>query len=118
MDRRIQIAIALMESNLNRRLTLAQMARTAGLSASRFRHKFKAEIGVTPTIYLQNIRLEMAKTLLSTNSLSVKEVKNAIGIQSDSYFTHQIKKAYGQTPSRLKTVSISPPGPTPNDVSR
>lgn len=117
MDRRIEMAIALMESNLNRRLTLAQMARTAGLSASRFRHKFKAEIGVTPTIYLQHIRLEMAKALLASNSLSVKEVKAQIGIQSDSYFTHRFKKAFGQTPSRLRSVSISEPGPTSDDVS-
>lgn len=112
MDPRIQLAIALMEGNLNRRISLAKLARTAGLSSSRFRHKFKAEIGVTPTIYLQNVRLEMARTLLASNSLSVKEVRAAIGIRSDSYFTHQFKKAYGQTPSRLRSVSSSEPGPT------
>ena len=109
MDQRIQIAIALMESNINRPLSLATLARMTGLSASRFRHKFKAEIGVTPTIYLQNIRLEMARTLLASNSLSVKEVKAAIGIQSDSYFTHRFKKAYGQTPSGLRSTSNSEP---------
>lgn len=114
MDQRIRIAIALMESNLDRPLSLAKLARMAGLSSSRFRHKFKAEIGVTPTIYLQTIRLETAKVLLANNSLSVKEVKAAIGIQSDSYFTHRFKKTYGQTPSRLRSVFKLQPGPDDN----
>lgn len=118
MDQRIQMAIAIMESNLNRQISLAKLARTAGLSASRFRHKFKAEVGVTPTIYLQTIRLQMARTLLASNSLSVKEVRAAIGIKSDSYFTHQFKKAYGQTPSGLRSVSNSEAGPTNNDLSK
>lgn len=116
MDHRIQLAIALMESNLNRPISLAKLARTAGLSSSRFRHKFKSEIGVTPTIYLHNIRLEAARTLLAGNSLSVKEVRAAIGIRSDSYFTHQFKKAYGETPSHLKFASIPEAGPTNNHL--
>ena len=118
MDQRIQIVIALMESNLNRPLSLTKMARVAGLSPSRFRHKFKAEIGVTPTTYLQTIRLEKARRLLASNSLSVKEVKAAVGIQSDSYFTHRFKNTYGQTPSRLRLISISHPGPSLENLSR
>ena len=54
-----------------------------------------------------SIRLKVARALLTNNSLSVKEVKAAVGIQSDSYFTHQFKNAYGQTPSRARLVEIS-----------
>ena len=107
MDQRIQRVTAFLEQNMQQRLSLTTMARVAGLSPSRFRHKFKAEMGMTPTIYLQAIRLKVARALLTNNSLSVKEVKAAVGIQSDSYFTRRFKNTYGQTPSRLRTVEIS-----------
>jgi transcriptional regulator GlxA family with amidase domain len=111
MDPRIQRATVFLENNIHQRLSLGTMARVAGLSPSRFRHKFKAELGVTPTIYLQAIRLKIAKILLADNLLSVKEVKAAVGIQSDSYFTHRFKNTYGLPPSRLRSDdnSISAP---------
>jgi len=103
MDQRIQRAAVYLESHVNQRMSLGTMARVAGMSPSYFRHKFKEELGVTPTIYLQSVRLKMAKALLADNGLSVKQVKAAVGIQSDSYFTHQFKTTYGLPPSRLRS---------------
>lgn len=78
------------------------MARVTGLSASRLRHKFKAEVGVTPTVYLQSLRLRKAKQLLTTSNLTVKEARAAVGISSDSYFTHQFKRTFGNSPSHFR----------------
>lgn len=102
MDPRIQRVILLMEENPDRELSLAGLAQSVGLSPSRLRHKFKSEVGVTPTVYLQTLRFEKAKRLLSTKFLTVKEVKAAVGITSDSYFTHQFKRAFGVSPSRSR----------------
>lgn len=103
MDPRIQRVISFMEENPDRGLSLAGLARFAGLSSSRLRHKFKAEVGVTPTVYLQTLRLNKARELLTTNFLTVKEVKAAVGISSDSYFTHQFKRAFGIPPSHSRS---------------
>jgi transcriptional regulator GlxA family with amidase domain len=103
MDPRIQRVILFMEENPDRGLSLAGLARFAGLSSSRLRHKFKAEVGVTPTVYLQTLRLNKARELLTTNFLTVKEVKAAVGISSDSYFTHQFKRAFGMPPSHSRS---------------
>jgi transcriptional regulator GlxA family with amidase domain len=103
-DPRIQRLIALMEENPHRPLSLESMARFAGLSSSRLRHKFKSEIGMTPTDYLQTLRLRKARELLKTKHLTVKEVRAAVGIRSDSYFTHQFKRAYGIPPSQSKVL--------------
>jgi AraC-like DNA-binding protein len=108
MDHRIQRVVAFMHEKPDGRLTLAAMARIAGLSSSRFRHKFKSEIGVTPTTYLQMLRLHKARKLLASSNLTVKEVKASIGITSDSYFTHQFKRAFGIPPSRSKAGIIEP----------
>lgn len=103
MDPRIQRLLALMEENPRERLSLSTMADVVGLSPSRLRHKFKAEIGITPTLYLQQLRLQKARELLKCESLSVKEVKAAVGIESDSYFAHQFKRAYGISPSKSRS---------------
>ena len=102
MDKRIQRLLAHIEEQPHRPLSLASMARVTGLSASRLRHKFKAEVGVTPTVYLQNLRLRKAKELLTTNNLTVKEARAAVGIASDSYFTHQFKRTFGHPPSHFR----------------
>ncbi|HEY6231932.1 MAG TPA: AraC family transcriptional regulator [Pyrinomonadaceae bacterium] len=102
MDVRIQRVIAHMEEKPGRELCLAELARVACLSPSRLRHKFKAEVGVTPNVYLQTLRLKMARELLITNELTVKEVRAAIGIRSDSYFTHRFKRNFGIPPSRSR----------------
>jgi AraC-like DNA-binding protein len=104
MDIRIQRLISYIEEQPHRPLSLALMARVTGLSASRLRHKFKAEVGVTPTVYLQTLRLRKAKDLLTTNNLTVKEARAAVGICSDSYFTHQFKRTFGNPPSHFKRL--------------
>jgi transcriptional regulator GlxA family with amidase domain len=112
-DPRIQRLLTLMEENPHRRLSLAGMARLSGLSSSRLRHKFKAEVGMTPTSYLQTLRLHKARELLQTNRLTVKEVRAAVGIRSDSYFTHQFKRTYGIAPSQSKALNapaVAPQG--------
>lgn len=103
MDSRIQRVLTLIEENPGGKLSLAMMARVAGLSTSRLRHKFKSEVGVTPAAYLQARRLCMAKELLVTDHLTVKEAKAAVGISSDSYFTHRFKRVFGIPPSQAKS---------------
>jgi AraC-like DNA-binding protein len=102
MDPRIQRVIGLIEEKPSHDLSLADMAQVAGLSPSRLRHKFKSEVGVTPTVYLQTVRLRRARELLNGYDLTVKQVKAAVGISSDSYFTHQFKRAFGIPPSRSR----------------
>ena len=103
MDPKTQRLLDLMEKNPAERLSLSTMADVVGLSSSRLRHKFKAEIGITPNLYLQRLRLQRARELLKREGLSVKEVRAAVGIESDSYFAHQFKRAYGIPPSKSRS---------------
>jgi transcriptional regulator GlxA family with amidase domain len=102
MDHRIRRLITIIETDVQRRLSLVSMARIAGLSSSRLRHKFKSEVGVTPTTYLHNMRMKVAGELLRSSELSVKQVRAAVGLESDSYFTRECRRTYGVPPSRLK----------------
>ena len=102
MDPRIQRLVAFIEGDPHQRLSLEIMARIIGLSTSRLRHKFKSEVGITPTAYVQVIRMKVAAELLKTKELSVKEIRATIGLESDSYFTYQCRRMFGEPPSRIK----------------
>ena len=102
MTGRTQCVITLMKSDLGRSSSLSHIARSVNLSPSRLRHVFKAETGITPTQYLQMLRMELAKQLLETTVLSVKEIAFMTGIACDSYLVREFKKTYGVSPARYR----------------
>lgn len=63
---------------------------------------FKSEIGVNFLAYLTNIRMEQAKKLLLTTSLSIAEVSERSGYGDYRVFTKVFKKSEGITPSQYR----------------
>lgn len=102
MDCRTHRIIEYMESNLNHNLSLRGMAGVVGISPSRLRHLFKADTGMTPSQYLQALRMRQAKHLLESTWLRVKEVGNMVGVVGQSHFVRDFKRAYGLTPSSYR----------------
>ena len=91
-----------MNSNLHRKLSLNDLARSARLSRSRMSYLFKTQTGVPPGLYLKTLRLKKACELLETTSMSVMEVGAMVGMQDKSHFLRAFKKAYGLTPSEYR----------------
>jgi len=88
-----------MRQQLPNRLTLAQMARAAGLSAPRFSALFKAQTGVTPGDYYLRRRLQIASRLLDTTDQSIKEIAAACGYDDPYYFSRLFRKVMGVPPT-------------------
>ena len=99
MDRRIELVISQIESDVARAWETAELAALVNLSASRFRHLFREETGLSVVLYLRELRLERAELLLRTTFLSIKEVMSEAGMSSTSHFVHYFKARYGMTPS-------------------
>jgi AraC family transcriptional regulator of arabinose operon len=78
------------------------IAVSLNLSASRLRHLFTAELGMSPTQYLRRARLEHARVLFEVSSLSVKEVTVMVAFNDVSHFVRDYKAAYGQTPGQTR----------------
>lgn len=98
MDERIQTAITLMETQLDRELSLEEIAQSMNLSASRLRHLFKAETGIAPAQYLKVIRLRRAQELIATTYLTMKQVMSRVGVHDTGHFAKDFKRIYGLTP--------------------
>jgi two-component system response regulator YesN len=108
MDQRVQKVLRLMEEDLSRRLTPAEIARAVNLSPAHLRYLFKAETGMSIMQYQKRLRLEEARRLLENTFLSGKEIMNRIGITDESHFVRDFKQSYGMTPAQYRARHRAP----------
>lgn len=99
-DRRIERAVHYMINQSARKLSIEEVAHKVGLSASRFSHLFKAQLGQSFGTRLESIRLAEARHLLDLTSLSISEIAHQVGFEDPLYFSRRYKKAYGASPRR------------------
>lgn len=79
-------------------LTVADMARAAGLSRAYFSSEFKRAFGESPHQYLLTRRLERAADLLRVTDWPVAEVCFAVGAGSVGSFTTSFSRLFGCSP--------------------
>jgi AraC-like DNA-binding protein len=80
-------------------VTLAELARQAGLSRFHFLRRFRDAFGATPHEYLTRVRLGRAKQLLAAENRSVTEVCLDIGFSSLGSFSTLFAERFGCPPS-------------------
>ncbi|KMO34676.1 hypothetical protein VQ03_23070 [Methylobacterium tarhaniae] len=95
----IQRGLDYIMSNLDRRLTIDDIAAEAGLSAFHFMRLFKAHTNMTVHQYVVHRRLEAARIMLARGTSPALAAANA-GFYDQSHFTCHFKKAFGTTPRR------------------
>ncbi len=83
--------------------SLADLAREAGLSLSRFKTKFKAQMGVAPHEFILRCKMDAAKGLLAGEGRSVTETAMHLGFSSSQYFATVFKRFTQQTPVEFCT---------------
>ena len=87
------------ENNLDKPISINELARQASLSSSRFHCVFKQLLGVSPKRYIQNARLRFAQRLLMTGSRQIKEVAALAGFPSPFYFSRVFRRHFKTTPT-------------------
>lgn len=102
VDRRIQIAVRLLENNSDKQIALPEIARIVNLSPSRLAHLFKRDMELSMQQYLTQLRLVKAKRQLETSFLSVKEIAASVGFSSVARFVICFKNFAGSTPAQYR----------------
>lgn len=77
---------------------IRSMAAFCHLGIDHFSHRFKDAVGMAPMQYLTRLRMERAKELLLTETLSVSEVAGLVGYKDPLYFSRVFKKFTGISP--------------------
>lgn len=91
-----------MQEHLSEEISLSVLAEEFHLNPQYISQLFKNEIGVGFLAYLTNIRIEKAKKLLLSTSLSVTEISERTGYGDYRVFTKVFKKTEGITPSQFR----------------
>lgn len=101
---RIQTVIDFMNTNLERRVSVSELANAVNLSPSHLSRLFNLQTGLSPGEYLIRLRMEKARHCLATSSLSIKQVMATVGydIRSRSNFVRQFKSYFDLTPSEYR----------------
>jgi transcriptional regulator GlxA family with amidase domain len=95
--------ITWLESHVAKPMTIASLAARCGLSERTFYRRFVAATGQTPAHFIQNARLETARTLLATN-LSLKVIAVRSGMGSAARLSLAFERKFGLTPSMFRKV--------------
>lgn len=90
-------ACRFMEQNYTARICLEDLCRCAGLSRTALTRAFVREKGVTPYLYLENIRIREAGRLLQ-KGVSPSEAALRTGFGDQSHFTHCFSRFIGLSP--------------------
>lgn len=98
----LQKAVNYVHANYPGKLTMEDMARHVGLSRSYLSTIFKAELGSSFSQFVNTIRIDKSKELLSGTSLSLAEIAAAVGYADQSYYTKMFARLEGQSPGAYR----------------
>jgi AraC-like DNA-binding protein len=96
----IHQSMRFMREHSRRPLTVGQVARNVGMSASHFAHRFRAVARQSPMRYLKQLRLHAARDLLLAGDVRVATAADEVGYQSASHFTRDFKLLFGVSPAQ------------------
>ncbi len=92
----------ILTSDLMNRETIADIAGEMGISATSLKNYFRAVYGQNISEYLKEKRIDQAKKLLAETNLSVLDIANRVGFESQSKFTAMFHAAIGLTPTEFR----------------
>jgi len=103
--------------NLDKPLTLTDLARHAGVSVRTLTRRFHAESAVSPLQWLLHQRIERAKELLETTTLPMDQVARACGLGTADSLRGHLTRRTGLTPSAYR-AQFSRLGTEPAEATR
>lgn len=98
----VNAACSFIQNNLEQRITLSEISKKVCLSPRFFHGVFKSVKGITPSEYLLEQRIILAKKLLRLNNSSLSEIAMQCGFGSQGYFSYVFKNYTGITPKKYR----------------
>ena len=95
---RLRRALDHIAANLDKEITLNELAQLAGVSVFHFARTFTRAMGVSPSRYVSRMRLEKAMAEIAVGKLSLAEIAFKAGFSSQASFTRAFYRVTGLTP--------------------
>ena len=98
-------ALDYMQAHYQQNPSLRDVAARVNLAPNYFHRTFTALFKISPFNYMLNQRLNKARHLLSSTSLSVKEIAEATGYDNPLYFSRVFTSQLDISPSRYRALT-------------
>ena len=92
------------DTHLDDRLTLTDLAVVASLSPYHFSRSFKRAVGVGPQRYVMHRRVERAKALIRRTNQPLALIARAVGFSDQSHLTSVFRREIGVTPGHFRNA--------------
>ncbi len=90
-----------LDRNFTQQITTKSFQDIFGYNEKYISTLFKSEFGISPSKYISELRLKMAKTLLQNNpDILTKDVAEMVGFSDAFYFSRVFKAHEGMSPSQ------------------
>lgn len=93
-----------LKENYKQTNAVTQVVEQAKIPERTLKRRFKAATGATLIEYIQNLRIEEAKTLLETGKMPVDDISVAVSYEDISFFRRLFKRLTGLTPSHYRRM--------------
>ncbi len=101
---KLAIAIRLMESHIERPLTVGAIAKRCGLSARSLEKIFAKAVGEGPGRYYLRLRLKVARRLITDTKSPLADIAARAGFSSAAAFTRTFRSFEGKPPSAFRPI--------------
>jgi AraC family transcriptional regulator len=89
-------------ANIEKRISLDDMAAAVGLSKMHFAAQFRVATGFRPREYLLFKRIERAKAMMTASRMPLVEIAFAVGFNAQAHFSTVFKRFTGRSPAQWK----------------
>jgi AraC-like DNA-binding protein len=102
IDKKIRLALDYIESNFSSEISLDDLTKESGLSATQLISSFRKHIGTTPYAHVVNRRIQHAVHLLKTTEVPIAQIALEVGFSDQQQMTHVFRRRLGRTPGSCR----------------
>ncbi|HEX3814828.1 MAG TPA: AraC family transcriptional regulator [Mycobacteriales bacterium] len=95
-------AARLLEDQLDRPWTLAELARSVNMAPSYLVRLFTTQVGIPPLAHLSRLRAERAAGMLIETELPVSAIGTRVGWHDPNYMSRRFRACFGLSPSQYR----------------
>lgn len=92
------------EDNIDRSIGLAELAGVVNVSRFHFIRLFKRSTGMTPIDFVEQCRIERARSLITDTKIPLAEIALMTGFADQSHFTRRFRDRVGCTPAAYSRI--------------
>lgn len=106
MEHKLREIASDMQLNFHRNDVVDAAVNKFGYSKRTFLRYWSEYYHISPSKYVENLRMQEAQRLLKVQSLSIREIAERTGYSTASYFIQSYKRHFGTTPATDRRSSI------------